>query len=79
MSIVFAAFAGDWSVRRESIIGVLLSEVLKKSLHGWELFPQRLKPHYNQSICGTAEAVPLSKTSRLCECAKRINHWCPAF
>jgi outer membrane lipoprotein carrier protein len=24
--------------------------------------PQRLKPHYEQSTCGTAEAVPLSKT-----------------
>jgi hypothetical protein len=27
-----------------------------------ESVPQRLKPHYEQNICGTAEAVPLSKT-----------------
>jgi hypothetical protein len=24
--------------------------------------PQRLKPHYEQSTCGTAEAMPLSKS-----------------
>jgi hypothetical protein len=30
-----------------------------------EIVPQRLKPHYEQSTCGTAEAVPLSKTDFL--------------
>jgi hypothetical protein len=27
-----------------------------------KIVPQRLKPHYERSTCGTAEAVPLSKT-----------------
>jgi hypothetical protein len=30
--------------------------------HETKSVPQRLKPHYEQSTCGTAEAVPLSKT-----------------
>jgi hypothetical protein len=36
-------------------------EVLKKVPREKNV-PQRLKPHYEQNICGTAEAVPLSET-----------------
>jgi hypothetical protein len=37
-------------------------EGAEKVLHETKSVPQRLKPHCEQSICGTAEAVPLSKT-----------------
>jgi hypothetical protein len=37
-------------------------EGAEKVLRETKSVPQRLKPHYEQSTCGTAEAVPLSKT-----------------
>jgi hypothetical protein len=37
-------------------------EGAEKVPHETKSVPQRLKPHYEQSTCGTAEAVPLSKT-----------------
>src|SRR5689334_12961080 len=36
-----------------------------------EFCPQRLKPHVSQALCGTAEAVPLSTTSRFA----RLKHY----
>ena len=38
---------------------------------GSEVVPQRLKPNCNGSVYGTAEAVPLSKTSAWDGCAER--------
>jgi len=37
-------------------------EVLKSRLAAKKSVPPRLKPHCKCAICGTAEAVPLSKT-----------------
>jgi hypothetical protein len=34
----------------------------EKSIRGEKSVPQRLKPHRKCATCGTAEAVPLSKT-----------------
>jgi hypothetical protein len=37
-------------------------EGAEKVAHEANSRPQRLKPHCQQNACGTAEAVPLSKT-----------------
>jgi hypothetical protein len=39
-----------------------VKEVVEKLPRERKGVPQRLKPHCEQSSCGTAEAVPLSKT-----------------
>jgi hypothetical protein len=37
--------------------------VLKKVARERKGVPQRLKPHCKYDVCGTAEAMPLSKTA----------------
>jgi hypothetical protein len=50
-------------------------EIAEKVHRKTKNVPQRLKPHYKQSTCGTAEAVPLSKTDFFSTLLKPLVIW----